>query len=393
MTPSTADPFDVGVFTRWMPASASARPRWSIRRRALTAAAVAWFPLVLLTAAQGTLLPPRRHESILLDITVYARYLVAVPLFVAAEAVTLPPLGVIARHFLNGGIVAARHRDAYEAVTASVRRLLAHRLVAPALVVVAFAGSAYRMGYAPEHGGLLVPRRESWFAVVVDGERAITLAGWWLVLVSQPLFLFLAGLWLWRLTGWIRFLWGVSRLELRLVAAHPDRAGGLTFVSGSLRAFAFVAIGFSAAFAGVIAEEVIEFGRTTEAFYYIVLGATTAVVLTFVAPLFIFFGVLRRLRLRGPVAYSGLAATVGRLFEARWLHPSAPVEEALSRTDFSAMTDLYSITANTQRIRLVPIAFAPLAILTLGAFLPYLLVALVTLPIDRLLAVVKALLL
>jgi hypothetical protein len=32
-----------------------------------------------------------------------------------------------------------------------------------------------------------------------------------------------------RLALWFFFLWRVSRLELRLVPTHPDRAGGLGF--------------------------------------------------------------------------------------------------------------------------------------------------------------------
>ena len=36
---------------------------------------------------------------------------------------------------------------------------------------------------------------------------------------------------------WARFLWGVSRLELRLVSSHPDLAGGLRFLSDSTAAF------------------------------------------------------------------------------------------------------------------------------------------------------------
>lgn len=390
---SSADPFDVGVFTQWVPARMRPSSQWSVKRRAAVAATVAWLPLAALSIAHGLLHQSFARESVLLDITVYARYLVAIPLLVVADALTLPQLAAIARHFVNAGIVPGHERARYDAVIESVRRLLGRRIAAPGLIALAYAAAGYRLVYAAEHGGLLAPRRESWFAVVVDGDRAITLAGWWVMLISQPLFLFLAGLWAWRLVAWTRFLWGMSRLDLQLVPAHPDGAAGLYFTAGSLRAFAFVAMAVSAAFAGVIAEEVLEFGRPADAFSYVVLGAVGVVMVIFVAPLFVFAGVLRRVRLQGPLMYGGLAVTVGRVFEARWMRPDAPIGESLSQTDFSAMIDLYSIAANAQRIKPVPLGLGPLATLAFGTLLPYLLVAIVALPIDRILRVVQALLL
>ena len=59
--------------------------------------------------------------------------------------------------------------------------------------------------------------------------------------VRRPLPLLLLGLgWLWRLYLWGRFLWQLSRLDLRLVPAHPDQTAGLKFVGYAVRAFALL---------------------------------------------------------------------------------------------------------------------------------------------------------
>ena len=56
--------------------------------------------------------------------------------------------------------------------------------------------------------------------------------------MSLPLFQFLLLRWYFRLFVWARFLWQVSRIELRLVPTHPDRCGGLGFLGAVAYAFA-----------------------------------------------------------------------------------------------------------------------------------------------------------
>src|SRR5206468_8851634 len=78
----------------------------------------------------------------------------------------------------------------------------------------------------------------TWYGTTVTGKLQPTLAGWWLGCVSLPLVQFILLRWYFRLLIWTRFLWHVSRIDLRLVAIHPDRAGGLGFLSTVTYAFA-----------------------------------------------------------------------------------------------------------------------------------------------------------
>src|SRR6185436_519355 len=77
----------------------------------------------------------------------------------------------------------------------------------------------------------------SWYGVPADGKLQPSLAGWWLGCVSLPLFQFLLLRWYFRLFIWARFLWQVSRIELNLMPLHPDRCGGLGFLSSVSYAF------------------------------------------------------------------------------------------------------------------------------------------------------------
>jgi hypothetical protein len=66
----------------------------------------------------------------------------------------------------------------------------------------------------------------------------LTPAGWYAVLVSVTLFQFLLGLSLWEWLLWTLFAVKLSRLNLRLVATHPDGHGGLGFLGLTPVAFA-----------------------------------------------------------------------------------------------------------------------------------------------------------
>lgn len=377
--PSAADPFDAGPFARLRaPFGAQPPGRASAVRRALLVAAVAWVPLLVLAAVQGYALRADPRESLLLDVSAYARYLVALPLLVLAEAVVLPRLALIARHFGAAGLVAEADRPRYEQLIASTRRLFASPRADLIIVLAAYAAtlsSVRTIGAIPFAG-----TASTWVAPIENGARALSLAGLWRGLVSQPLLLVMLGAWLWRVALWTRFLWGVARLDLRLVASHPDLAGGLRFVATSLPPFAMPAFALGAWVAGGLANAVLYAARSPHDLRYVVPLCVLVVLLLFAGPLLTLYRPLRLAKVRAAFGYGELASALGRRFEERWLERGPVLDaEALAAPDFSATTDLYSVAANVREMRLVPLDLAsllPLVGATLAPFVPVLLFAL-----------------
>lgn len=381
----SADPFDAGPYARLRAAARLPAPgEGGGGRRALAAFAVAWAPLLLLAAGEGVALRPGHpRESFLLDLSAHARYGVALPLLLAAEPWCVPRLAAIARHFADAGVVAPAGRARFRALVAAARASLRRRGVELLLVAGAYAGT---LGLRD----LLYPRAvPTWVAPEAPAApAAFSLAGGWRALVSQPLFLLAVAAWLWRLAVWARFLWGVSRLELRLVPAHPDLAAGLRFVGGSLRAFAPVALAFGAALAGTMAEELLVVREAPPALARIGVVAAAAAALAlcaFAGPLLAFAGPLRRARMRGILEYGALAGRVGRRLEARWLRPRPPLGER-DEAEFSATADLFAVAANACRMRVVPAGVAEVAPLVGAALLPFVPLVFIVLPPDEVLA-------
>jgi hypothetical protein len=154
-------------------------------------------------------------NAFILDLGCYARYLIALPLLVLAEAVCAPRLTAIAGQFIATGLIAEADRPAYERAVASTGRLLQSRTAEFVAFILAYALVVSVIVSKPDAA---VPL---WHGVIWGDRIAPTPAGWWGLLVSLPLlFLLLLG-WLWRIGLWARFLWLISRTELRLVPSHP----------------------------------------------------------------------------------------------------------------------------------------------------------------------------
>jgi hypothetical protein len=70
----------------------------------------------------------------------------------------------------------------------------------------------------------------AWAIIVSGGSAHVTPAGWYFGLVSQMIYRFLVGLSLWKWLLFTFYLFKLSRLDLKLVATHPDHHGGIGFL-------------------------------------------------------------------------------------------------------------------------------------------------------------------
>lgn len=347
----------------------------NVPRRALMVALIGWLPLVLLSALRPHLLPGAGLSSMFTDYALIARSLISAPLLIVAEASCSPQLAAMASHFAESGLVSRSDRPRFERAVTSIRRRLNARL--PDLVVTALA-------YATVAAILLGVRVSvpEWQSAASAGPGRLSPAGWWHALVSVPLLLALIYGWLWRLYLWARFLWAMSRLELRLVASHPDRAGGLGFLGYSLRAFALVAIALGALVAGTVANDVFNHERSPQDYVSTVIYLVLIVVTLFATPLLPFTGNLIRTWQHGVLEYGGVADELGHQFENKWLRTKRLARSALAAPDFSAMADLYDSVGKVHEMRVVPLDTRSLILLVIATVLPFAPVAILSLPGD-----------
>ena len=207
-------------------------------RRAVFFIAIAWaIPFFL--ALPGSL-SVSDAGAYLRDLGVWATFFVAIGTFVLAERQVEDGLRTKLQHFLRAPIIApVSMQSAAEAVLVALKQRdsgLAE-IICVALAVVGGLFYCALLHHAP---------LTSWAVELAPNGSAISLAGWWSVAVSVPLFWFLMLRGLWRHFVWSQLLRKLARLELKLVATHPDGQGGLAFISEYPNAYMMYIFGVSA---------------------------------------------------------------------------------------------------------------------------------------------------
>lgn len=341
------------------------------RRRILVFSLIAWLPLLILSMLGGRAWGAAVRVPFLLDIEVHARFLLTLPLLIVAELVVHERLRPLVRQFLERDLIAPASRAMFDAAVAAAQRLRNSAVAEALLIGLVYVSSLFIWPY---YGTLGVA---TWYAVPDGGGRQLSPAGWWFAYVSLPLFQFILFRWYFRLFIWIRFLWHVARCTLRLVPTHPDRVGGLGFLSSSVVAFAPLLAAHGTLLAGAIASRIF-FGDARLLDFKAELVVVVAFMLLVVlGPLLLFTPHLGAARRTGLREYGTLAQRYVRDFDEKWLRGGrAAGEPLMGSADIQSLADLGNSFELIRSMRVVPItrdAVVQLAVITLLPVAPLLL--------------------
>lgn len=352
-----------------------------LRRRIIVITLVAWLPLLLLSVLSGHAWGPEVRVPFLKDIEVHARLLVALPLLILAELVVHQRMRPVVRQFLERDLIAAGSRAKFDAIVPAALRLRNSVVAEVLLLVGIYVGVVFIF---PRYGLLSVP---TWYSTPVEGGgHRLFLSGWWYVYVSVPLFQFMLFRWYFRLCIWVRFLWQASRCELRLVPTHPDRAGGLGFLSLTAVAFAPLLAAHGALLAGFIANRIFFQGRTLLDFQIEIGVILIFLLLAVLGPLLLFVPHLAESRRNGLREYGTLAQRYVREFDNKWLRGAAPPGEPLvGSADIQSLADLANSFEIVRGMSAVPFTKNAVVQLAVIALLPVSPLVLTMISMDELL--------
>ncbi len=350
---------------------------------ALIFAAVAWLPPALLSVAQGTAWNETLGgRAFLLDPVPYARLIIGIAVLVITERIAKERGAALIRQFTNAGLVPPEERVGLTTALQSAQRRSSSPLAEAIILGLAYASSMI------DAVAQVWEVRESWAGNLVDGHVQFSLAGWWALLVSVPLFYFLALRWFWRFVVLIRLLWDVSKLKLRLVATHRDLSGGIGF----LGLYPLLFAGFVFAFSTVIASTALKlilyanFPPKSIAAPFVLLVVVVLVI--FVGPLTVFMPALKRLKRQALLTYGVLACEHHRAFERKWINRGAVGVESLGAPEISSLADLTASVRTISDMRTIPAGKETVMPLLIATVVPWLPVVATQVPLVELLKTV-----
>jgi hypothetical protein len=343
-----------------------------VRRRVVVISLFAWLPLLILSMLGGRAWGDAGRVSFLADIEVHARFLAALPLLIVAELMVHQRMRPVVRQFLERGVIADTSRARFDAALPSALRL--RNSVVAEVLLIAFVYLIGVLYVWPHYIALDVA---TWYATPVDGGRRLSPAGWWFVYVSLPAFQFILFRWYFRIFIWVRFLWQVTRCELSLVPTHPDRAGGLGFLSSIVIAFAPLLAAHGALLAGFMANQIFFQGATLPSFKVELIVVVAFLLLVVLGPLLLFVPHLSKARRVGLREYGTLAQRYVREFDDKWLRGGATGGEPLvGSADIQSLADLSNSFEVIRSMSMVPFTrntVLQLAVVTLLPVAPLLL--------------------
>jgi len=386
--PRQADPPDFSLvlggplFQLWRRARLTDDALMMQRRRIVVISLLAWLPLLVLSALGGNLLGGDVAVPFLLDADVHVKFLVAMPLLIAAELVVHRRMRAVIRTFQDRNLIPEGKAARFEAAIASAYRL--RNSVSAEVLLIAVV---YIVGVTIVWRQYMSLDTSTWYAsAAVTGSSGLTLAGAWYGYVSLPLFQFLLIRWYFRLFVWSRLLWQVSRIQLNLVPTHPDRVGGLGFLAATTHAFIPVLMAHGALLAGQLANLIFHAGATLTQFRLEILLLVILMVFLVVGPLLVFSPQLAQVRRTGLREYGTLAQRYTREFDAKWVHGDGSGDEPLLGSgDIQSLADLGNSLSVVQDMRVVPVTKQAMLQLAMATVAPIVPLVLTLMPLDELL--------
>jgi hypothetical protein len=352
-----------------------------VRQRIIVISLFAWLPLLVLSALEGQLLGGRVAVPFLLDLEVHVKFLVVMPLLIAAELVVHQRMRLVVRQFLERNLIPESAMARFDAAIAAAFRL--RNSVLAEVLLIAFV---YVVGVLIIWRHYMALATATWYAApTVEGSK-LSFAGMWYSYVSVPFFQFLLLRWYFRLFIWIRFLWQVSRIELSLVPTHPDRAGGLGFLANTVYAFTLLAVAHGALLAGLIANRIFYVGAALPEFKVEIAVIVIFLLCVVLGPLLVFAPQLAQAKRIGLREYGTLAERYVREFDAKWLRGGAPADEPLvGSADIQSLADLGNSFEVVRTMQIAPITRDALLRLVAATLAPVVPLALTMMPLEELL--------
>ena len=310
-----------------------------------------------------------------MDIEIHVRFLLALPLLIIAELVVHQRIRPLVNLFLERGLVPENALGQFNTAIKSAMKLRNSATIEVTLILL-----VYLVGILFIWRTQIALDISSWYGEEVNGSTRLSPAGWWLTLVSLPLFQFLLVRWYFRLIIWTRFLWQVSKIPLQLIPTNPDRAAGLGFLSQVCYAFSPLALAQGALLAGVLSERIFFSGASFTEFKIEIVGLAILILISILGPLLAFTPQLLTAKRKGLIDYGNLAQIYVQEFDQKWIRNYGTVTEPLiGSSDIQSLADLKSgidIIASTRAfpfnlqhvIQLVVITLLPVAPLLLTTF-------------------------
>ena len=341
--------------------------------RILVLVLITYVPMALLAWYEqlGFSRPPA--ENFFYDIAAYAQFLIGLPLFVVAESIISVHTREAAKRFNHSGILSELDSEALAGFSAKLEQW--RKDPRPEAFSIMFAFVLSLITLTP----LLSDDKATWHALGPLEHQSFSATAVWAICVSLPVLNYCWIRWIWKIALWTAYLYQVSRCQLLLVASHPDRTGGIGFLSEVQSKFGLLILAYgvsnvlaTVSYELIIQKMTIDVMTVWGPIVSFVVGAP----LIFTIPLFLFTKQLYRTKKRAIEIYQDRAMERARAFERHWLKACEEGNlDIMAGGELAGMNNLTTVFDRIHHMRVVPFdlrSFSELVGAAIGPILPLL---------------------
>lgn len=347
-------------------------------RTATVLAMFAWLPPALLAAVQMLADGSYQGWGYFTDLTVPARFLIATWALIATERYADSRFQILGRQFREAQLLSPADIARFEAIVNIADRKSSSGIAEGVILAAGLVISGFTIALPIQLAGAV------WEGTLADGQVQLSWAGMAVRYVSQPLFFFLVLRWGWWFLVWAALLFRVSRLKLKLIPPHPDRAAGLGF----LAIYPSVFSGFVFALSCVVSANMLkDLGveqHPPELVWFAIAGWLGLNLMVFLGPLLVFSGPLFAAREQALLEYGRMATRQHLALRRKWTGETGDENPA----EAQALPSLSELQSNVQAIRdmgYTPANRGTVVHIIVAAGLPFLPVVLKLVPLDNIL--------
>lgn len=342
-----------------------------------------WLPLLIFSLIEGSIYHLDPKQSFLNDYGVHLRFLIAMPLLLLSCMKSGVRIRKVLQHFIDADIIGQSDRARFELEINQTMKLRDSRVAKVLLLVFIYLFTIF---YFQAFSSLNV---ETWRTMFVRGSLEPTRAGWWFMLISQPLYFYALFYFLYRVVLWGRLLFKISRMKLRLTPIHGDGVAGLGFLERSVGIFVLPVFAISTSLAGGMINLVLYENFQLSQLKMILMLLVGFYMLIFLGPLCFFSDPLKRAKQKAIMQYGVMVGRMNHEFEQSELMKSPHVYlEGYETVDASNST-----VERIHEMRVFPVKFILLLPIILAMLIPFLPVVALEVPWSVILERVAKLLL
>lgn len=330
---------------------------------------ITWLPLLILTIFEGTVITGV-DQPFLKDVTMQARVLLALPMLILIkESIRQRVIAVL--KFISGSLMSRENEQkVFHKALKNAKRLTSSALTETIFLILVI-GTTISFVKAGVFNGLDGETR-SWLTTPESSYQKLSLAGYWAVCVSIPIFQFLLIRWVWRYIVWILFLFRISKSNLHLLPTHPDRSCGVAVIMLAQKSFSLIFLAGSILISGQFVNQLLKDPGVfesirSEAIAYIVISLVVLIL-----PLVFFIGKLVHVKNEGMLQMSVLGSKLSDQFEQEWVNDQFTIRKIEDQVvDPSMVFDYGGMYDSLCQIRILPANLRDIVTLGILLFVPF----------------------